>query len=1009
MLLRPTSVQKTAAMGQAGARLSAAHYPLAYVLYVLSLLLSLTSAVKHSDFKTCDQSGFCTRQRAYADLVDKAATDNSTQHYYSFVPASLVLDEAHGRIAAQLMGLEPTDVFTVEFDFLLSGAVRLRINERDPLHPRYTGAASFALVADDPQKSSTGNENSNQSHQFQSTRFVSEVATKDEWRVRFGNDPDSQNVLSLYANPFRFQITVNGVPAMTFNERGYLHMEQYRTRDDPNAIPRFAKKTMAPIDVPEGGVAPDLDPATIEINDLKDKFVKDMWEETFSGNTDSKPRGPASIGVDISFPGSSHVYGLPEHATSFSLKTTRGAGSHFTQPYRLYNLDVFEHELDSPMALYGSIPFLMSHKKGLSAAVLFLNSAEMWVDIEQSKKSGSKISSYMPFMTKETGATSTETHWMTESGMLDIFIFLGPTQEAIFDSYTKLTGRPAMPQRFSVAYHQSRWNYNNQDDVKAVDAAFDEHDIPYDVLWLDIEHTDGKRYFTWDSAKFPKPEEMQKNLAFKERKMVTIIDPHIKKDPNYFVSKEALAAGIFVKNAQGAVFDGFCWPGESNWIDHTDPAGRAYWKSKFAFGTYKGSTPSLYTWNDMNEPSVFNGPEITMPKDVIHHEGWEHRDVHNIFGLLFHQATFEGHLARSNNKDRPFVLSRAFFAGSQRFGAIWTGDNFARWDHLAASVPMILTVGVSGLPFAGADVGGFFGNPEPDLLVRWYQTGAFQPFFRAHAHIDSKRREPWLFEERLTSIIRNSVRRRYKLLPYIYTLFNEASRSGSPVMRSMVQEFPDDEAVFAMDDQFLLGSAILIKPVTAKDQLKTYVYLPKASNWYNYETLAPVTSNSNSIFSMDTPLEILPVFLRGGSIVPRRDRIRRSSSLTKSDPYTLVVALDKNGAASGSLYVDDGHSFGFEKGEYLFSQFTFKQGKLIATSSRLASVSIAPASHDVVKSLGMRVERIIVVGVAVEPKTVMANGQKADFKIAQNNGGSLVVVIKNPAISIGQEWTVDMS
>ncbi|KAJ8327387.1 hypothetical protein BDV3_000470 [Batrachochytrium dendrobatidis] len=1004
---------------------NAARLSLASFLPLILIFPLIATAVKHQDFKTCEQSGFCTRQRAYADLVDKSATDNTTQHY-SFVPKSLVMDESNGRIAAQLMGLEPTDVFTVEFNFLQSGAIRMRINERDPLHPRYTGAAAFALVSDDPAsiKDKTDQNSHSSGHadpQLMSTSFVSVIATKDEWRVKFGSDPTKHNVLSLYANPFRFEIAVNNIPAITFNERGYLHLEQYRTKDNPNAIPRFAKKAS-----PSPPVAndeplsenqthnvepvPELDSATAEINSLKDKFVESMWEETFSGNTDSKPRGPASIGVDISFPGSSHVYGIPEHAASFSLKTTRGEGKEFSQPYRLYNLDVFEHELDSPMALYGSIPFLMSHKKGLSAAVLFLNSAEMWVDVEKTKGTGSKfqLSNYVPFMTKQTSATSVETHWMAESGVLDLFIFLGPTQEDIFDSYSKLTGRPTMPQQFAVSYHQSRWNYNNEDDVKTVDAEFDKHDIPYDVLWLDIEHTDGKRYFTWDSAKFSTPKEMQKNLAFKERKMVTIIDPHIKKDSNYYVSKEALDQGLFIRDAQGNVFDGHCWPGNSNWIDYTDPAGRAFWKSKFAFENYKGSTPSLYTWNDMNEPSVFNGPEITMPKDNLHHDGWEHRDVHNIYGLLFQQSTYEGQLARADGKDRPFVLSRAFFSGTQRFGAIWTGDNTASWDHLAASVPMILSIGISGIPFAGADVGGFFGSPGPELFTRWYQVGALQPFFRGHAHIDSKRREPWLFGEPYTTIVRDAIRRRYRLLPYIYTLFSQASRSGNPVMRSMMQEFPDDETTFAMDDQFLLGSAIMVKPVTSIEQPRTDIYLPKSANWYNYNTFSPVTSNSNGIFTMDTPLEVIPMFLRGGSIVPRRDRVRRSSSLSKADPYTLIVALDKSGAATGTLYVDDGRSYAFQKGEYIFNTFVFKQGKLTSTSSRLQAVSMADLSDDGLESLGMRIERIILVGAATSPEKVVANGVQADFKVT-SMGGVFMVVVKNPKIAVGHAWTVEFA
>jgi alpha 1,3-glucosidase len=229
----------------------------------------------------------------------------------------------------------------------------------------------------------------------------------------------------------------------------------------------------------------------------------------------------------------------------------------------------------------------------------------------------------------------------------------------------------------------------------------------------------------------------------------------------------------------------------------------------------------------MNEPSVFTGPEITMPKDLVHYKGWEHRDVHNIYGTLLHQATYEGHLKREHNA-RPFILSRAFFVGTQRFGAIWTGDNMAQWDHLQGSIPMLLSVGAGGVAFAGADVGGFFHNPEADLLTRWFQAGAFQPFFRGHAHLDTRRREPWVMGEPYTAIIRDAIRKRYALLPYLYTLFWEASVNGMPVMRSMGMEHPSDSEVFDMDDQFYLGSAIVVKPVAEKDQASTIVHLPSS-------------------------------------------------------------------------------------------------------------------------------------------------------------------------------------
>ena len=314
--------------------------------------------------------------------------------------------------------------------------------------------------------------------------------------------------------------------------------------------------------------------------------------------------------------------------------------------------------------------------------------------------------------TEESSIPQVDTHWMAESGLIDMFVFLGSGPKDILHQYMKVTGAPALPPLFSLAYHQCRWNYNDEDDVKAVSEKMDEVDVPLDVIWLDIEHTDGKRYFTWDSSKFPTPEDMQNAIAVKGRRMVNIVDPHIKRASGYRIHEDATAAGIYVKNKDGNDYDGWCWPGSSSWLDFMNPEIQTWWADQFAFDKYGGTTKHMYFWNDMNEPSVFNGPEVTMHKDAKHFAHAEHRDVHNIFGMWQQAATGVGIAKRSGGVERPFVLSRAFFAGVQRYGAIWTGDNKADWGHLKASVPMILSIGVAGLGFAGADMGGFFGNPE---------------------------------------------------------------------------------------------------------------------------------------------------------------------------------------------------------------------------------------------------------------------------------------------------------
>ncbi|KAJ9049304.1 glucosidase II [Entomophthora muscae] len=670
-------------------------------------LANLALAVKREDFKTCAQSSFCQRNRQLA----KEAASNSSP--YSVIANTLQFQDSVFK--ADILNQKNNVKFALQVFFLENNAVRIRINEKAAIKPRYDEAKNHVLVKEPILKSPktlTGKENQGQ-----------------EFSISYS---DGLYTAKIQFSPFKIDFSSEAGPILTVNERGLFNFEHFRTKVEP-------KEGEAPLE--EG-----------------------LWEESFKGFTDPKKNGPSSISVDVSFHNFAHVYGIPEHASQLSLKTTAGEAHQYDEPYRLYNLDVFEYEVDNPMALYGSIPFMVAHRKGSSAGVFWLNSAEMWVDVAKDNK-------------------GSHTHWIAESGLADIFVFLGQEPKSVLKQYGDLTGFTALPPAFSLGYHQCRWNYNDQEDVKGVDAKFDEFDIPYDVIWLDIEHTDGKRYFTWDQNKFTNPIEMQKNLTIKGRKLVNIVDPHIKRDDSYYVYKEATQKGYFVKDPSGNDFDGWCWPGSSSWVDYTLPEACKWWASLFKLDKYAGSTEALYVWNDMNEPSVFNGPEITMQKDRVHHGGWEHRDLHNMYGFLFHRSTADGLVQRLDINRRPFVLSRAFFPGTQRVSAIWTGDNTATWEHLKISSPMLLSISLAGVSFSGADVGGFFGNPEPELLTRWYQAGAFQPFFRGHAHIDSKRREPWLFGEPYTSQIRTAIRNRYHLLPYWYTLFFQNSFDGVSPMR----------------------------------------------------------------------------------------------------------------------------------------------------------------------------------------------------------------------------------
>lgn len=733
-----------------------------------------------------------------------------------------------------------------------------------------------------------------------------------------------------------------------------------------------------------------------DFEQLRQKKDGEDWEERFRSHTDMRPYGSQSISFDVSFYESDFVYGIPERATSFALQPTRGPGIEESEPYRLFNLDVFEYLHESPFGLYGSIPFMVSHgKSGRTSGFFWLNSAEMQIDV-MGNGWDAEGSISLP-----SSQSRIDTLWMSEAGIVDTFFFVGPGPKDVVKQYTSVTGTQAMPQLFATAYHQCRWNYRDEEDVENVDSKFDEHDIPYDVLWLDIEHTDGKKYFTWDKLLFPHPEEMQKKLSSKGRHMVTIVDPHIKRDDSFPLHKEATQKGYYVKDASGKDFDGWCWPGSSSYPDTLNPEIRSWWSEKFSYENYVGSTPSLYIWNDMNEPSVFNGPEVTMPRDALHIGGVEHRELHNAYGYYFHMATSDGLLKRGDGKDRPFVLSRAAFAGTQRFGAIWTGDNTAEWDHLRVSVPMVLSLSLSGIAFSGADVGGFFGNPDTELLVRWYQLGAYYPFFRAHAHHDSKRREPWLFGEQNTKLIREAIHIRYMLLPYFYTLFREANTTGVPVARPLWMEFPSDEATFKNDEAFMVGNSILVQGIYNERAKHVSVYLPGKELWYDMRT--GTAYRGGVTHKLDVSEESIPAFQRAGTIIPRKDRLRRSSTQMVNDPYTLVIALNSSQAAEGELYIDDGKSFDFKEGAYIHRQFVFSNGVL--KSSNLATTGKSQFSSECI------VERIILLGGGSRAKSahVEPGNRKIEIELGPLWLGSrspAVVTIRKPGVRIGDDWTI---
>ncbi|KAL0274187.1 UNVERIFIED_CONTAM: hypothetical protein PYX00_006669 [Menopon gallinae] len=914
------------------------------ILIALSTIICLSNGVDKTNFKSCSQSSFCKRCRSmepnksnFKLLIEKT----------EIAPSSL---------RSQLVDTN----YNVYYSFYLyaveNGIFRFKINELNPEKIRFE--VPFVL-----DKNLT------------LAKLTIVDSTSDKIIVKAGD-----NTVHIFASPFKVNFYAKNELVVSANDRGLLRFEFHRNKPNSHAEENTEGENVE---------------KTEKVEDIDQEFSLESgaWEENFKSAHDTKPNGPEAVALDFTFPEAVAAYGLPEHADSFTLKSTKNS-----DPYRLYNLDVFEYELDSKMALYAAIPLLFAHGTKNTVGVFWLNAAETWIDY-MSNGDQNVLSSIVNLVSGSNNKPVVDAHFMSESGIIDAFILMGPSPDTVQHQYATLTGTTPLPQMFSLAYHQCRWNYNDQDDVQNVAQGFDDHDIPMDVMWLDIEHTDGKKYFTWDPVRFPNPLEMTKNLTEKGRKLVVIVDPHIKRDPGYFLHNDAEANNYYVKSKDGKDYEGWCWPGSSSYLDFLNPAVREYYANRYLLENYPGSTLDTYIWNDMNEPSVFNGPEITMPKDIIHYGDWEHRHIHNIYGFLHTMTTHDGLLRRSEGKLRPFILTRSAFAGSQRFAAIWTGDNAAEWGHLKATIPMCLSLSLCGMTLCGADVGGFFKYPESELFARWFQAGAFQPFFRSHSHIDTKRREPWSMGQATTEIIREAIRKRYSYLPFWYTLMYEQEISASLVMRPLWTEFRGEEATFTIEDEYLLGRGLLVHPVMEQGVTSVSVYFPGTNEvWYDADTYEKFTTNGNVKISVD--IKKIPVYIRGGFIIPKKERVRRASSLMRDDPYTLIVALDQNGNAKGTLYIDDEQSYDYRNGKYLYLELEFKD-------KTLTSKFIEKKNKYKTRAW---VERVIIVGVRSAPNAAeMTTSDKKRTKLqtafTPNNE---VVVIRKPGVNIGEEWSIKL-
>ena len=510
------------------------------------------------------------------------------------------------------------------------------------------------------------------------------------------------------------------------------------------------------------------------------------------------------------------------------------------------------------------------------------------------------------------GEARGHTTFGADGGELRYYVFAGPTMADVLERYTALTGRMPLPPLWSLGYHQSRWSYYPEYEVREIARGFRDRQIPLDSIHLDIHYMDGYRVFTWDKERFPDPQEMLRDLEAQGVKTTVIIDPGVKTDEGYRVYDEGLEEDAFVKYPDGSVYTGAVWPGECHFPDFTKPAARTW------FGDYyKGMLEEGVWgfWTDMNEPSNFR--MRTIPDPVVHDfegRGGTHLEAHNLYGLLMARSTYEG-LRRHAPDRRPFVITRAAYAGAQRYTSGWTGDNVASWEHLNMVLPMVLSLGLSGMPFAGSDVGGFAGKPSPELYARWVQLGAFTPFFRTHCDAFSERQEPWSFGPAVEAIAKDFIGLRYRLLPVFYALFDEHRRTGLPVMRPLVFHYGEDVRVHELEDQFLLGSDVLVAPVLRQGHESREVYLPEG-RWHSFWT-GEAFEGGRDVF-VRAPLSEMPVFAKAGAVVPLAPLMQHVGEREWDEVELRVFP----GEGTSVLYEDDGLSHAYEEGAFRRTSFT---------------------------------------------------------------------------------------
>jgi alpha-glucosidase len=785
---------------------------------------------------------------------------------------------------------------------------------------------------------------------------------------------------------------VTGLPNGIEVSRGEVHEQITALRDDvlrirvwrgsqaPEdaswAVLPSARHASTPVAADRNGfhtsaLAVEVDPQTLE-STVRDAAGNILQQDARSIRWDDD-----AFRIDKKMPLDEHYFGLGDKTGPLDRRN---------EAFTLWNTDAYRFQ-ESTDPLYKSIPYFMAFRAGRATGVLLDNT---WRSCFDFGKESMDIYSFG-----------------SAGGPIDYYVFYGPAPKQVVETYAWLTGTPPLPPLWSLGYQQSRYSYMTQARVLEVAARLRSDRIPADAIYLDIDYQDHNRPFTVNRFTFPDLAGMIRQLTAENLHTVMITDLHIADPPshNYVPYDSGVVGDHFVKNPDGSAYVGKVWPGPSVFPDFTQQQTRAWWGTLYRDFVDDGASGF---WNDMNEPSIFDSPTSTMPLDVIHRidePGFAprtatHGEIHNVYGMENSRATYDGLRALAPDA-RPFVLTRATYAGGQRYAATWTGDNSSSWNHLRMTTPMLENLGLSGFAFSGADVGGYAGTPSSELLTKWFEVSAFQPIDRDHTEKGTGDQEPWVGGPEQEAIRRHFLETRYRLLPYIYTVAEEASRTGLPLVRPLFLEFPDatpDRHPIDVDaeaaSEFMLGPDLLIAPSQYLDELDDYsIELPTPA-WYNFwsgekvslpppDPPVPGAPDRTIRYSMRVApsLSQLPVYVRAGAMLPLQPLVQ-STSETPAGPLTLRVYVGDN--CAGQLYQDDGKSFAFKKGVFLRERFTCR--------ANTASMQVTLSKREGIYPAWWKQIQLEIYGWTPSKNEVMVNGLAVNTQIGGGNHSIDIVI-----------------